>query len=262
MSDPKKPALSELPPELSMLEPLPPLPDRATEPLPKLGKDQVDPEVFAILGGPEATHVMKAAEPEAPAEATQAIRIPAPAGATTAMPVGEPLPESTCRMPEEALPIIDTLKEPLPDPVPLQTQARPVSQGTVRRATTFPAPRKRVPAWVWIATGLLLVGCGAAAVFLLKPELLGGRIAVPAARPAADETPAAAAEPEIPPALRGYHDKALKGDAAAMRMLGVMYSQGLNVEKNPAEGLKWYRRAADAGSETARKELKALEGLK
>jgi hypothetical protein len=63
---------------------------------------------------------------------------------------------------------------------------------------------------------------------------------------------------EIPPALRDYYLQAQEGDASAMRMLGTMYYNGLNVHRNKAEGIRWFRRAADAGSVAARKDLEQL----
>lgn len=130
--------------------------------------------------------------------------------------------------------------------------------------------RKRMPLWGWASLVLLVLLLGLGGVYVLKPEFLGlqGSEAAEPADAAASPEPGvapdakaeAAPSAEIPPALRSYFEKAQKGDAAAMRMLGVMYYNGLNVPKNAQEGLKWYRRAADAGSTAAQKELKALEG--
>ena len=65
---------------------------------------------------------------------------------------------------------------------------------------------------------------------------------------------------EVPATLRSYYERARAGDPSAMRMIGVMYYHGLDVPRNPEEGLKWYRKAAAAGSKTAEEELKSLEG--
>jgi TPR repeat protein len=43
-----------------------------------------------------------------------------------------------------------------------------------------------------------------------------------------------------------------------MRMLGVLYYNGLSVPQNRAKGLEWYRKAAAAGSKTAQEELGQL----
>ena len=63
---------------------------------------------------------------------------------------------------------------------------------------------------------------------------------------------------EVPPVLRTYLDKANQGDPMAMAMLGNMYYNGLNVRQNRREGIKWYRKAAAAGSVAARKDLEQL----
>jgi len=62
----------------------------------------------------------------------------------------------------------------------------------------------------------------------------------------------------VPPALRAYYDKAVLGDATAMRMLGTMYYNGLNVPRDTSEGIRWYRKAAAAGSVAARKDMEQL----
>ena len=62
----------------------------------------------------------------------------------------------------------------------------------------------------------------------------------------------------MPPALRPYLDRAEEGDATAMRMLGTMYYNGLNVRKNKQEGIRWFRKAAASGSVAARKDLEQL----
>jgi TPR repeat protein len=63
---------------------------------------------------------------------------------------------------------------------------------------------------------------------------------------------------EIPPTLRPYYDRAMTGDPAAMRMLGTMYYNGLNVSQDREEGILWFRKAAQAGSVAARKDLEQL----
>jgi hypothetical protein len=63
---------------------------------------------------------------------------------------------------------------------------------------------------------------------------------------------------DIPPSLRPYYDRAMAGDASAMRMLGTMYYNGLNVPPDTREGIRWYRRAAAAGSVAAGRDLEQL----
>jgi len=43
-----------------------------------------------------------------------------------------------------------------------------------------------------------------------------------------------------------------------MRMLGTLYYNGLNVPQDRDEGIRWYRKAAAAGSVAARKDLEQL----
>jgi TPR repeat protein len=43
-----------------------------------------------------------------------------------------------------------------------------------------------------------------------------------------------------------------------MRMLGTMYYNGLNVPQDTKEGIRWYRKAAAAGSVAAAKDLEQL----
>jgi hypothetical protein len=173
------------------------------------------------------TQVMRTGEPN----------IPEP-GSTLVLPAGQPTAPAD-------LPEIRTV-ELAPDQLP----------------TT---PSKKRSLWPWVALTGLALGLVAAGLFFLRPELLG-LAPSHAGETEATEAPTSQAlpqsleppAPEIPPALRSYLDKAEKGDPAAMRMLGVMYYNGLNVPRNEREGLKWYRRAADAGSKAAQKELKQM----
>lgn len=63
---------------------------------------------------------------------------------------------------------------------------------------------------------------------------------------------------EVPAVLLPYMEKAGQGDPGAMRMLGTMYYNGLNVPRDRKEGIRWYRKAAAAGSVAARKDLDQL----
>jgi len=49
------------------------------------------------------------------------------------------------------------------------------------------------------------------------------------------------------------------GDPKAMGNLGYCYMTGQGVEPDPAQALAWYRKGAEAGDETARRNLRALE---
>jgi hypothetical protein len=46
-----------------------------------------------------------------------------------------------------------------------------------------------------------------------------------------------------------------RGDAFAQNALGVMYTNGLGVEKNYEQALAWYRKAADQGNEFSKKQV-------
>jgi hypothetical protein len=198
---------------------------------------------MAILAGPDATVRLPAGAPLPPPSdpnATVAMPVGAPPdpGATQVLPAGAPVPEAVQSE-------VRTVEIP-PDQLPSEK-------------------RRRMPLWAWGAAALLLLGFGFGGVYFLQPQWLGlsapGAKAEPAAEvPPVPEAKTEAPAPEIPQTLRHYYDEAEKGDAAAMRMLGVMYYNGLNVAKNEAEGLKWYRKAAEHGSKAAQKELKILEG--
>lgn len=64
----------------------------------------------------------------------------------------------------------------------------------------------------------------------------------------------------VPEALKGYVQQAESGDVGAMRVLGLRYAYGIGVAPDLAEGKAWLRRAAQAGSLTAQRELEALGG--
>jgi TPR repeat protein len=112
--------------------------------------------------------------------------------------------------------------------------------------TPPPAPRKALRYWIGGIIAVLILAGAAASYWRDRPA------------PASGEQEGIPAEKDIPPTLRPYYDKALTGDASAMRMLGTMYYNGLNVPQNAKEGIRWYRKAAAAGSVAARKDLEQL----
>lgn len=153
-------------------------------------------------------------------------------GATRAMPVPpEPVPEPS-------------LPPTLPRPtILLHPALDELEAGT-------PPPR---PLGFWVAAGVGLA------------VVAGGLWYATQDRPPAAPAPVAAADqPPPPPAVpTGYQDtlrQAEGGDVAAMRTLGAVYTYGLGVPPHRQEGLRWYRKAAEAGSAVAAEELKALEG--
>jgi hypothetical protein len=123
---------------------------------------------------------------------------------------------------------------------------------TLRLPTRSEAPRKI--GW----KGPLALGAGVvivAAVILVSTR---GRSPQTAGVPASVASPITTES--VPPGAQPYLDKAKAGDVYAMRMLGVMYLNGLNVPQDREKGLYWYRKAAENGSEAARSELSKIEG--
>jgi hypothetical protein len=253
-----------------VLETPPPSAEDLTQPLPQVPSDpDTDQavEVPAIVVGPDATVAMTAGAAALPEdwEATQALRAgeptPPPPDSTQALPTGLPgipNPAATQVMPA-GLPRAPQDGNIKTRPLGARTVAIPSDQ--------LPAlARKGMPLWGWAGLATVALGLTAGGLYFLRPDLLGlGNSGSSDTHNPEGASPRAFAKthdpaPEIPPALRPYLEKAEKGDAAAMRMLGVMYYNGLNVPRNQQEGLKWYRKAADAGSNAAQKELKLLEG--
>lgn len=143
-------------------------------------------------------------------------------------------------------------------PAPVDLEGEPWEEGTAAEwnprwaaaqrtplAEPVPPPSFRRPWGLLLATAALLILGGSAFVLLGRPG--GGEVA-------------RAVPPS--PELRAYLDKAQAGDVGAMRMVGIRYAYGLEAPADRAEGVRWLRRAANAGSEGARRELAALEGVR
>lgn len=140
-----------------------------------------------------------------------------------------------------------------PNPLPLpehRNSTRPVSQPErARHCYAQPIKTRNLTTLSWIAVTCALSGIAALGTLLaFRPGLLGLN---PYDGILAPEKP-------IPESLLPYYHKAKTGNVAAMRMLGVMYANGLNVKKDVAEGIRWYREAAMAGSPAAIRELQEL----
>jgi hypothetical protein len=143
---------------------------------------------------------------------------------------------------------------PTPPPPPLPAVPPPPPQATTTQSIKFRAPlpedrpgepvhRPRKRFW---ALGILAV------------VILGGSVAYFALAPSGVTTPQETRAETAPAAVRPYLDRAAQGDSAAMRMLGTMYYNGLNVPQDRREGVKWYRKAAAAGNVAARRDLEQL----
>ena len=236
------------------------LPMGATQPL--FAGEPVNPASTQQLVLPvEATQPLLAGEPLDPAS-TQ--RFVLPVEATQPLTAGEPLdPASTQRM---VLPVEATVKGLLPR---LEGDAGQASNRTnlnpgvppVLAQTSMPpmpAPPTPVPfAWKLPAALVGLIALGVV-VFLILSRLPvpPPSAATPSPRPAVVVPHAGEA---LPASVQAYVDKAQAGDVNAMRMLGAMYYNGLDVPRDPVKGLAWYRKAAEQGSMAARAELDKLE---
>lgn len=145
---------------------------------------------------------------------------------------------------------------PLPTPQPVAATVKPPAAG----GTGFPAPPpvERSSHWkVWAGgVGLAVLG-GAGAVLWLRPDLLG--LGGAAVKPHLFAGGAEGPRHVVPPALKAVKEKADAGDAGSMRYLGTCYANGLGVPRDLEEAKRWFRRAAEAGSQAAREELANLQ---
>jgi len=86
-------------------------------------------------------------------------------------------------------------------------------------------------------------------ICLLGISLLG--FVGPAAAAELDDAVAAARRGEYATALQRLSPLAEKGDARAQFDVGFMHAYGWGVPRNPAEGITWYRKAANQGLQVA-----------
>lgn len=133
---------------------------------------------------------------------------------------------------------------------PEQDPEPEVSTRAMQVVPRFPEARQdggdeRPPRTRYWLFGILAVAllCGGVGIYILNPGPEGGLLT---------------RAPEVSPAVRPYLDRAQQGDAEAMQMLGTMYYNGLNVRQDRKEGVRWFRRAAKAGSVAARRDLEQL----
>ena len=134
--------------------------------------------------------------------------------------------------------------QPTPPQEDTTTQISPVLRPFPETRSEEPHARpSRVLNWSFGLVAVLILG-GSLAYFFLNP---GGDLPAELRK-----------EDDMPPVLRPYLDRAAQGDSGAMRMLGTMYYNGLNVRQNKKEGIRWFRKAAAAGSVAARKDLEQL----
>jgi len=144
-------------------------------------------------------------------------------------------------------------------PIRVQRVDQPAEAEGQTQNSPLPPLTPRSIAWRWpVGIGALVVlGVAAYLVFSRGPIAPPGR---PLAGPAAGNAGTASPATSLPPDVQAYLDRAKAGDTHAMRMLGALYLQGLNVPKDREQGLYWYRKAAETGSDAARAELNQIEG--
>jgi TPR repeat protein len=138
----------------------------------------------------------------------------------------------------------------MPDPSASSQNAdtQPILVGPPRMPAAILRPaRRRLRRWIGGAVAVLILAGAALSYLRERPS------AVPGTDSGFFRSPRT-----IPPTLRPYYDRALTGDANAMRMLGTMYYNGLNVPPDTREGIRWYRKAAAAGSVAAKTDLEQL----
>lgn len=197
---------------------------------------------------PEATVRLPAGSPADP-YATQRLNLAKDLGidSTQKLPRGVP-PPPTDQTQKLARP---RMEEP---PIRVQRVDQPARAEGQTQDPFRPAPPKALD-WRWpLGLGALVV-LGAATFLMVSrgPSTASERlVAGPAGTTGKAES--------LPPDVQVYLEQARAGDTHAMRMLGAMYLQGLNVPKDREKGLYWYRKAAEMGSDAARSELNQIEG--
>jgi len=73
-----------------------------------------------------------------------------------------------------------------------------------------------------------------------------------------DEGLAAYEAGNLPLAFREFHSSAGQGDAGSQFNVGLMYEQGIGVEKDEIQAVDWYRKAAGQGVSSAQYNLAVL----
>jgi uncharacterized protein len=82
---------------------------------------------------------------------------------------------------------------------------------------------------------------------ILMLGLVFGLMIEPATAAELDDAVAAAHRGDYAAALRRLSPLAEKGDARAQFDIGFMHAYGWGVQRNPADAISWYRKAADQG---------------
>ncbi len=136
---------------------------------------------------------------------------------------------------------------------------RPASPVRLASPAYVPIASQDLPAgslskiWISGAIGALLLVIGGVYFTFFRPPLNTKSPLI--------TLPNQTAEPilPVPTDMQGTLAQAKAGDSKAMHMLGVSFYYGLNVPQNRAEGLRWMRKAAAAGNEKAKSDLRQME---
>lgn len=170
-------------------------------------------------------------------------------GPDATLGVGAKLPSSTGSQPTQP-------EEPAPDATMALGMDSPARRSGGYAVNPDPQPTRKPFPWKMLGgIAALAVALGVGGMLFLKPSKSSPVEASPAAQPTAAVEPTAE---EVAPALRGPLAKAQGGDAKAMHLLGTMYYNGLNCPQNREEGLKWLRKAAEAGNKAAKSDLERM----
>jgi len=202
---------------------------------------------------PDDTVRLSAGTPADP-YATQRLNLSKDLGidATHKLPVGNPVAAS-----DQTL----KLTRPRMDEPPLRLQRVDQPAGAEGQTQNLPlhptAPKPFDWRWPPGPGAVVGVGGGAFLVFSKGPVPPSTRLS---AGPGVGNPEPIGASGSLPPDVQAYLEQAKAGDTHAMRMLGAMHLQGLNVPKDREKGLYWYRKAAEMGSDAARSELNQIEG--
>ena len=226
------PVPTPAPPSTRPISPMPAAPEPAAP-------EPVAPTAAALgtllVPVEELSRLAEVAPEAAPAEPT-----PIPPAASTAI--------STRLMPQQ------------PPTAPVEHSGVPAAAWPVAVPAAAPSPTQSKSAWkLWAGLAGLAVILIAGAVLWLRPDLLGMKTGT-TRRPAFGAGGDGPTRP-IPASLKSAKDKADAGDAGSMRYLGTCYAHGLGVPRDVEEAKRWYRKAAEAGSQAAREELANLQRL-
>ena len=124
--------------------------------------------------------------------------------------------------------------------------------------SAFELPELRILAAPRPGPRAMRVWLGGVVAFFILTSLAAPYLRDRRATGATGALPGGIRSPEaVPPALRPDYDRAVAGDASAMRALGSRCN-GQGVPRDTPEGIRWYRLAAAAGSAEAAADLKRL----